>query len=493
MRIRVAIAATLLLLAACTRPAPVEPGPRPGPTPVGTPVGSPVSTVIGPAGGSLAFPDGGVRLEVPAGALSHDQAVSIQEVTNHAPGRSGRAFRLGPEGVKFAKPVRLTFAYADEAVRGSAPELLRVAYQDAEGVWWMYRAVSLDPAARTLTVQTDHFSDWSPVVGLQILPREARVKVGQSVDLRIVGCYSPEPEAGDGIAIPMVPECGYDPAALSARNWSVNGTAGGNAAVGTVSATGGKSDGTAVYVAPARKPGQNPVAVSVEVEEFSPESPRFTLVSQVTVEEGCSSPSGCWSGTVDVVYKGTDSRTGEHETLSDEFLGQYTYEVTGVEHDDPYVTLLTAKGTGSYSRRHDYAYDRTEQVRCSDMRPNETEVEKAKTTIRDGGESARDDARLSLTPGGEGYVLEFRPHYVAWKGEYASWYFYKGACNPFSDTPEGGVTTRSARAGNFEPDGIEVTGKLEPGRPIQGSKTWTGRMFGFDTKVTVTWNLQYSE
>lgn len=150
----------VLALAACT---PAKPGPNPHPklepTPVGTPVGSPVSQVIGVVGGSLESPDGKIRLEIPAGALAKDETVGIQEITNQAPGKFGKAYRLTPEGSKFAKPVRLSFRFTSEELRGTALELIRIAYQTKEGYWSPVPGQLPNLATGTVTVETDHFSD----------------------------------------------------------------------------------------------------------------------------------------------------------------------------------------------------------------------------------------------------------------------------------------------------------------------------------------------
>ncbi|HEU4743083.1 MAG TPA: hypothetical protein VFS50_15920 [Meiothermus sp.] len=475
----------VLALAACTTPAKPGPDPKLEPTPVGAPVGSPVRKVIGAAGGSLASMDGKITLEIPAGALSKDETVSIQEITNESPGKFGKAFRLGPEGVRFAKPVKLRFAFSEEDLRGTRLELVRIAYQTKEGYWTLLEDWVPNLATGTVTVETDHFSDWSPIPGAQLDPWSAKVKVGQSVNLRLEVCEEVVP---DDPKNPLdIPLSSCQPSVVVARlakNWSVNGKLGGDGTVGTVSST---EPGQATYTAPARKPAQNPVGVSVEYTPLEEKS-KVILISNITVEE--DTPR--WQGTVNVVYQGTEDSSDQYETKHDEFLAQYTYTVAGVEGDTPYGTVLKANGSGSYTRGYDSNYDKTEQVFCSDLHPSETRIEKSKITIRDGGEQAKTGLGLSVMPqGGTQYRLELRPHIVAWKGTYESWYFYKGPCNPFSDTPEGGITTRSNRAGNFDPGGLEVTGQLDPENPdqLKGSKKWTERRFGYDTTVTLTWDL----
>ena len=82
---------------------------RPQPSAPGTPIGDPTTDGVGTPGGVLASTDGFLVIEVPAGALPAATQVTVQEVTNLAPGGVGAAWKLGPEGTSFAKPVALTF------------------------------------------------------------------------------------------------------------------------------------------------------------------------------------------------------------------------------------------------------------------------------------------------------------------------------------------------------------------------------------------------
>ncbi|WP_052351882.1 hypothetical protein [Deinococcus pimensis] len=492
MRTPALITVTLLLtLTACgggggtppTATPPVHEAPQS--SPVGTPVGTPTRQTIGVAGGSLSTPDGKVRLDIPAGALSADQTVSVQEISNTAPAGAGRAYRLTPEGLTFAKPVRLTFGYSDEDTVGSAPQALSVGYQDHAGVWRMYREPTRDLTARTISVETNHFSDWSKLQGMQLQPLQAEVRVGQSVNLAVVSCTDDSDLDPDELTVPMPAgsACGPAVTAFTARNWSVNGAAGGGGG-GTVVDAGGRM-GRAVYTAPATKPARNPVAVSVAVNDLSEGD--FTLVSNVTIKD----PAAAGQGTLDLVYSGAKDGTAEFETTHEEFLGQYTYTVTGVDTATPDFTLLKTGGTGSYTYRYDRKFDRTEQVFCSDLHPRETLIEKNTETVRDGGESTRDDRGLRVLKVGGTYTLQLTPHTIPYKGTDVTWRFYKGACNPFSDTPADGSTSTSNRWGNFEPRLRDLQGQIDPQDPdhLQGSATWKESFSGVETTVRATWNI----
>src|SRR5438045_1326293 len=58
-------------------------------TAIGTPIGSPVTKIIGAAGGTIISADGRAELNIPAGALSSDLAISIQPITNECPNGVG--------------------------------------------------------------------------------------------------------------------------------------------------------------------------------------------------------------------------------------------------------------------------------------------------------------------------------------------------------------------------------------------------------------------
>lgn len=261
--------------------------PVPVATAVGTINGTATSATVGAGGGTVATADGKVKLTFPAGALTADTTISIQPLTNNAPGGIGAAYRLEPSGQTFAQPVTLTFAYADTDFAGSAPEVSSVAFQTADGYWqWMDNPV-LDTTAKTVSVQTTHFSDWSHVRGFQLRPPSATVKVGQSQQLKVAYCYPSmiagtdidlaylnlayecDPNKGEGAA-PLIP--------LSAINsWMVNGTAGGDATYGTIS---GDKDG-GIYVAPANKPTPNIVSVSADLATKA--RGKVLIVSSITI------------------------------------------------------------------------------------------------------------------------------------------------------------------------------------------------------------------
>jgi hypothetical protein len=65
-------------------------------TQIGTPIGNAVKKTIGTSGGSLTSGDGRIVVTIPANALAANTDISIQAVTNTAPGGIGVGYHLMP-------------------------------------------------------------------------------------------------------------------------------------------------------------------------------------------------------------------------------------------------------------------------------------------------------------------------------------------------------------------------------------------------------------
>lgn len=290
--------AAALALTACggggsdSQPPPNPTGPKPAVTPVGTAQGVPTSAALTSAGGSVSSSDGKLTITVPEDALKVATTLTIQPIANNAPGRLGAGYRLLPEGVTFAKPVQLSFAYDDASLAGTHAQALGIAFQQSDGTW-RWQEGALNEATRTVTAATTHFSDWSLVKGLQLRPPSATAKVGHSVSLRVAYCYAPSVSNAD-LLEPLAFDCEDEnaPAPLKAPvTWSVNGVLGGNGVVGTVAG----NEVTAQYTAPKQKPEANPVAVSAEVQGAKG---KLLLVSNITITDDFVGYQGGISGKV---------------------------------------------------------------------------------------------------------------------------------------------------------------------------------------------------
>ncbi|MBN1208114.1 MAG: hypothetical protein JXB05_24840 [Myxococcaceae bacterium] len=351
--------AALAWVACSSDPQPDPPQIEPKATQVGTPIGLPETRVIGAAGGSLSSADGKLTLEIPAGALTQDETVGIQEITNEAHGKVGKAFRLTPEGVQFASPVTLRYHYSDEEVKGTVPALLSVAYQDQAGFWHVYKEAALDPVGKTVSVETRHFSDWSPVTGAQLLPHTASVHVSKTVDLRVVQCevVNEEDDGSEAVITSILALCESSPlTSLNAKNWSVNGVSGGDNSVGTLQSNAQASAGLAVYSAPAQPPSANPVSVSVEYTEHF-ETTQHLLASNIVVVDPAAKCGGLkttstWNATFGLSfdYNGVN---GDGETLTLSHFAEVTARLTKTLESESSVNYVgPVTGMVSVDDRH---------------------------------------------------------------------------------------------------------------------------------------------
>ena len=110
-----------------------------------------VTKVIGPAGGTIVV--GAHRLVIPVGALGRNYTIRAEQITGRV-----NSVRFAPEGLKFAKPAKLTLSYSN-----CSPLLLlkRVVYTDE-----LLRILELIPSldnlnTKTVTGDIRHFSRYA--------------------------------------------------------------------------------------------------------------------------------------------------------------------------------------------------------------------------------------------------------------------------------------------------------------------------------------------
>jgi hypothetical protein len=270
-------------------------------TPVGTPEGIPVEITIGAAGGTLQSADKRIRLDIPAGALTTDQKITVQPISNHAPGGLKQAYRLSPQGLKLAKPATLTVQYADGDLNGTFAEALGVAYQDEKGYWRATRSLKLDKTARTVAVPVLQLQDESFFAALSLYPAYKVLDPGGKTKLAVhyvlpgddlLVPFGRDAATGDELIL-MDPNRLLDPKFI--QKWELKGE-------GNLRA----SANAAEYEAPARIPDTNPVRVEVTVKSASGEL--GILIGRIYVApEGISVQlnGGDW-----VVYPGGANRDG---------------------------------------------------------------------------------------------------------------------------------------------------------------------------------------
>ncbi|WP_157464089.1 hypothetical protein [Deinococcus pimensis] len=349
--------------------------------PVGTPTGDARHVTIGPEGGTLTSADGALTVTVPAGALDAPTDLSVQPITRTAPRAGGGAYRLGPEGVTFRQNVHLTFAY-DPTFGGA----LSVASQDATGAWQAHLDTTQDRSARTVSVRTNHFSDWTWAEAFKLDPQQTSVKVGQRVKLTLVTCVGPTTDT-DTLLAPLVTSCAPYTLTPFTRDWSVNGTAGGDATNGHVSKDEANvASGT--YTAPTQKPDINPVAVSVDVVPNETGRNTLRLISNVTVTDDggaceevfegqfkCVYPLRTWNGH-DLPYN-LPNTSPYGQTSRDRLTGGYLQLNASAEG--------LALGTGTYEIRYEFDHDagggRTDHDTLNDVGHFDTNLAGTVTTF----------------------------------------------------------------------------------------------------------------
>lgn len=225
-------------------------------TPIGEVEGVKHPKTIGEAGGELASSDGRITIEIPSGALSGEVQISLQPISNECPMGLGQGFRLMPHGQVFSKPVSITFKYDNGDLHGTFSDMFGIAYQTDKGIWMATAGCEVDTVAKTVSVKTTHFSDWSFITRLQLSPEMAIVKPGESVEL-FVKTTEHDP---DELFIPIdgSDRALYIPKNLASsdivQTWELAGA-------GTLSPSGSM----ATYKAPNEIPRTNPNAVSVKI------------------------------------------------------------------------------------------------------------------------------------------------------------------------------------------------------------------------------------
>jgi hypothetical protein len=115
----------------------------------------------GPTGGVIQLPNG-VRLSIPAGALSESRFITATPATNLPPGDRplipGTGYDFGPDGLVFARPVTLTIPYSPSNVpQGIAEEDLRI-HKLVGGRYVQQNAGRVDLVNKTVSAEVDGFS-----------------------------------------------------------------------------------------------------------------------------------------------------------------------------------------------------------------------------------------------------------------------------------------------------------------------------------------------
>ncbi|MEQ8279443.1 MAG: hypothetical protein RMA76_18560 [Deltaproteobacteria bacterium] len=125
-----------------------------------------VRATIGPEGGVLE--SGGVRFDVPAGALSEPVEIAMTFVSGPA-SAVGPVVDFNPDGLQFAVPAQLEMPYDPARIpAGATPSDVVASYLE-DGQWSATLPTTLDTAHQLATASVEHFS----VIGLTVRAGEA--------------------------------------------------------------------------------------------------------------------------------------------------------------------------------------------------------------------------------------------------------------------------------------------------------------------------------
>jgi hypothetical protein len=293
----------------------------PGATAAGAPNGPATTKSIGPAGGSIASPDGRITVDVPPNAVSGPVDFSIQPITNLAHGGVGSAYRLEPSGQKFAPPIEVSFRFNAQDLKGYSPESLAIAYQDPTGVWQSFRTVNIDQASKTLTVSTTHFTDLS-VWTIRLSPEKATLRVGETQLIAVEGCIEKDDWGSKLKTLLGIQTCQFF--MPKENSWSVN--------VGTITMV----PGAVLYTAPAKKPSPNVATVRL-VYTLRGALPKDVRTCEITIVDRGYTASG---ESHDAVYSGVICDLEKPFTVNGKGLANFVFN---------FVPSSPTEGVVSYS------------------------------------------------------------------------------------------------------------------------------------------------
>lgn len=137
-----------------------------GSVPSTPPPGVATSKRIGASGGTVEVA-GGPKIEIPEGALAADTEVTIASDESAAPAAEttslGTMWLFGPEGLQFAKPVKVTLPFdAAKIAAGRTADEVRIVTAPKGTTAWT--ALASTVAAASVTAEVTHFSYFNPAL-----------------------------------------------------------------------------------------------------------------------------------------------------------------------------------------------------------------------------------------------------------------------------------------------------------------------------------------
>ncbi|GAB3266474.1 hypothetical protein GCM10027347_34510 [Larkinella harenae] len=247
--------------------------------PLGNPIGEKTSFTITPTGGEFTSPDQSIKLIVPAGAVSTNTVCSMQAVEKTAPAGLGTGMRLLPHGTQFAKPVTIQFSYAGREEEMGTVLGLGLAFQDENGFWSYAADPVVNQAAKTVSVLTTHFSDWTIAKGVELIPIKGSMVAAERLGLQVVSYL---PASSDPFKISRKAIMNKNAKPVDAKYIKNGGR-------GTAWQLGGpgelvSSGSGATYAAPDRVDKPTEVSVSVELKDPTGKyTGQLLLIANITV------------------------------------------------------------------------------------------------------------------------------------------------------------------------------------------------------------------
>jgi hypothetical protein len=127
-------------------------------------IGGASAVEIGPLGGTVVSGDGGLRLEIPAGALGESIVFAVRQATAWPAGAVGQVYEVEPSGTRFALPATISLSYAGVALGAARPVDLFVGTAIGSS-WQSLGTAVIDSDKETIASTTTHLS----VFGLVLL------------------------------------------------------------------------------------------------------------------------------------------------------------------------------------------------------------------------------------------------------------------------------------------------------------------------------------
>ncbi|OIN58489.1 hypothetical protein [Arsenicibacter rosenii] len=220
-------------------------------TDAGVGIGTAVSLVIGPEGGTITVSGGKATLVIPAGAVDKQTTFTIQPITNPAPNGMGSGYRLLPQDLKLGKAASLSITYTNAELAGNTADMIGMAQQKADKVWYTSVGQKVDGAYRTVTAPVTTLGDIA-------LYRQYALVDESGMESDWVAYYGATMRLLVSELAPMTVNNGEPLRRITATSASIGWNLSGHGKM-----TGSGLAGT--YVAPAYHPEQNPVTVAVSI------------------------------------------------------------------------------------------------------------------------------------------------------------------------------------------------------------------------------------